>query len=163
MNLYELSASLNTIYQLIEENDGELTEPLETMLDATEADFHKKLENIGKLMLNLDAEIAGFKNEEKRLAISRQVKENLKEKLKAYVKEAMEETKNTKVKLDTFTFCIQKNPPSLNIVAREKIPGEYFIELEPKLDSQNLLSDLKAGVSIPGAELENAKTHLRQR
>lgn len=163
MNLYEISASLNTIYQLIEENAGELTEPLETMLDATEADFHKKLENIGKLMLNLDAEIAGFKKEEKRLSASRQIKENLKEKLKAYVKEAMEETKNTKVKLDTFTFCIQKNPPSINIIDQGKIPGEYFIELEPKLDFKNLLSDLKAGVALPGVELENTKTHLRQR
>ena len=49
-----------------------------------------------------------------------------------------------KFKTDLFSFGIQKNAPSLDIIDETKIPEEYFIPQDPKLDRKRLLADIKA-------------------
>ena len=64
----------------------------------------------------------------------------------------MKVTGKTKFKGQLFSFSIQKNPPSVNVIDEKLIPEEYFIPQEPTLDKKRLLTDIKSGAEIPGAD-----------
>ena len=56
-----------------------------------------------------------------------------------------------KFKTDLFSFNIQKNPASVNIVG--EVPEEFLIPQEPKVDKKAILAALKAGKTFKFAEL----------
>jgi len=60
-----------------------------------------------------------------------------------------------------FTFNIQKNPPSLNVVNAELIPRVFYEEQEPKLNRRELLNFAKES-DIPGVEvMQNESLRIR--
>jgi len=148
-NLYELSSNFMEVQALIEEGN----EGLRDTLDAIDLAIEDKLENIAKLIRNLDGEATALKNEEERLADKRKSIENNIKNLKQYSQSALEDTGNRKLKAGIFTYSIQKNPPSVAINDDKLIPQEYYVPVEPKLDKQYIKEMLKDGEEVPGAEL----------
>src|SRR5690606_9289213 len=108
-----------------------------------------KLENIGKVIRNLEAEVNAYKEEEKRLADKRKSIENNIKNLKQYAEEALRVTGKRKVKAGLFTFSIQKNPPSVVINDEKLIPKQFYVPVEPKLDKSTIRDLLKNGESVP--------------
>jgi hypothetical protein len=51
----------------------------------------------------------------------------------------------------------------LIVVIEESIPQSYWLPQPPKLDRQALLTQLKRGADIPGAQLSNPKPVLMVR
>lgn len=152
-NLYELTGDFLKVQTMIENGEDGLQDTLESINLAIE----DKLENIGKVIRNLDGEITAFKSEEKRLAERRRTIENEVKRLKLYAEESMKATDNRKVKAGTFTFAIQKNPPSASIVDDSLVPKSYYKQADPVLDKKLLLQALKNGESVPGAELKQSE------
>jgi len=149
MKLYELNEAFQNIQALIE--DGE--EGLEDTLESINLAIEDKLENIGKVIKNLEAEANAFKEEEKRLVERRRSIENNIKRLKQYAEDSLKTTGQRKVKAGLFTFAIQKNPPSVKIHDEKLIPEQFFIPVEPKIDKKTLKEMLQEGAEIPGAEL----------
>lgn len=149
MKLYELTADFQTIQSMIEEGQ----EGLEDTLESIELAIEDKLENIGKVIRNLESEANAFKEEEKRLADKRRSLENEVKNLKQYAEMQLKATGERKVKAGLFTFAIQKNPPSVVINDEKLIPERFYVPVEPKLDKASLKEMLKEGAEIPGAEL----------
>lgn len=155
MKLYEITEA----YVSLEENyDGE---NLKEMLDSIKDEFNLKAENIVKVIKNLDGDIEALKNEEKRLADKRRSLEKQKEDLKEYLFYNMQATNSKKIKAGIFDINIQKNPQSIKIIDEAIIPEKYKIA-SYRLDKQALKNDLKDGVEIEGASLEQ-KEGLRIR
>lgn len=149
MKLYELTNSFQQIQSMIEAGEEDLTDTLESIDLAIE----DKLENIGKVIRNLEAETTAFKEEEKRLADKRKSIENNIKNLKLYVEHELKRTGKTNVKAGLFTFAIQKNPPSVKINDESLIPKSYFIQPEPRVDKTSLRKALNGGELIPGVQL----------
>lgn len=149
MKLYELTESFQQIQTMIENG----SEGLEDTLESIELSINDKLENIGKVIRNLEAESAAFKEEEKRLADKRKTIDNNIKNLKLYAEQSLKATGQRKVKAGLFTFNIQKNPPSIDITDKDLIPQKYYVPVEPKLDKQTIKDLLKNGENIPGVEL----------
>jgi len=149
MKLYELTDDFMQVQQMIE--DG--SEGLEDTLESINLEIEDKLENIGKVIRNLEAESAAFKEEEKRLADKRKTIDNNIKNLKLYAEQSLKATGQRKVKAGLFTFNIQKNPPSIDITDKDLIPQKYYVPVEPKLDKQTIKDLLKNGENIPGVEL----------
>ena len=155
-SLYELTAGLQTLWDLMEE--GTLEE--EMLLDAfknQEEEISIKLEGYCKFIKNLESDIAGLKAEEERLKDKRKTMENTIDRAKKAMKAAMEVTGEKKIKGDLFTVAIQANPPSvvLDEQCLENIPEQYLIPQEPKLDRKKIAEDIKAGEDLNGiAHLE---------
>lgn len=147
--LYELTDDFKQVQQMIEEG----YEGLEDTLESIELAIEDKLENIARLIKNIEGDIAAFKAEEKRLAERRKTLENEVKNLKQYAEEQLKATGEKKIKAGTFTFAIQKNPPSVRITDEELIPKEYYVPVDPKLDKTKLKNLLKEGEKIPGVEL----------
>lgn len=149
MKLYELTDDFMQVQSMIE--DGQ--EGLEDTLESINLEIEDKLENVGKVIRNLEAESAAFKEEEKRLADKRKTIDNNIKNLKLYAEQSLKATGQRKVKAGLFTFNIQKNPPSIDITDKDLIPQKYYVPVEPKLDKQTIKDLLKNGENVPGVEL----------
>jgi len=147
--LYELTSDFLQVQQMIE--DG--VEGLEDTLESINLALEDKLENIGKVIRNLESEVNQFKEEEKRLADKRKAIENNIKRLKDYAEQSMIATGNKKLKTGIFTFAIQKNPPSINVVDEKLIPKKYFVPVDPKLDKKSIQQSIKDGELVPGVQL----------
>ena len=155
MKLYELSQSYQDILDLAEsvEDNQYLLETLETIED----EFNSKLENIGKVMSSLDADMASIDYEIKRLQEKKKALNSNKANLKTYVENEMQKIGKRKVKTTLFTFGIQNNPPSLDIIDDQYIPKEFYEPQEPKLNKRELLKALKQGDTIKGVEIKQSE------
>ena len=152
-SIYELSAEFMTLWQLME--DGTLEdEALEGAFDVAKEDLALKLEGYCKFIKNLESDIAGLKEEEKRLATRRKTMENTIERAKAAMQNAMRIAGEKKMPAGTFTVSLQQNPPRVVLDEQyiENIPEKYLIPQEPTINKKLILEDLKEGFAIPELE-----------
>ena len=153
MRLYDLSQNYRQVLELIEEGDERYLDTLEALDEAIE----DKTENYGKVIKSVEAGIEGLKAEEKRLAERRKFMENSVKRMKQNVEESMIQTGKKKIKGQLFTFSIQKNPPSVEVIEERHIPQGFWIPQEPKLNKKELLEELKLGHEVPGVELRQTE------
>ena len=157
MKLYELTQNYLNLQELLE-NEEIPKEMITEALDNVGEELEAKAENIAKLIKTLEVDITGYKAEELRLSNKRKSLENRVKSLKEYLDNAMKVTGKTKFKGKLFSFSIQKNTPSVNVLDEKLIPEEYFIPQEPALDKKRLLSDLKSGIKVEGAEIKQTES-----
>ena len=77
--------------------------------------------------------------------------------------EAMCEVGLKKVEEPDFTASARAGLPPLIVVSEKEIPEGYWMQQPPKLDRQSLLTDLKRGEVVAGAQLGNPKPNLAVR
>jgi predicted nuclease with TOPRIM domain len=155
LKLYELTQSYQDILDLAE--SAEDNQYLYEALEALEDEFENKLENIGKVMQSLDADSEGIDYEIKRLQEKKKALKTNKDNLKRYVEREMLKLGKRKIKTRLFSFNIQNNAPSLDILDDRYIPKEFYTEQEPKLDKRSLLKSLKSGDVIKGVEIKQTE------
>ena len=78
--------------------------------------------------------------------------------MKDSLEQAMLDVDMKRIKTELFTFNIQKNPPSLDVVDESKIPDAYFDPQPPKLDKKFVLMKLKEGTEIPGVQVRQGES-----
>ena len=152
-SIYELSEEFLTLWILME--DGTLDdEALADAFDVAVGDLSAKLEGYCKFIKNLESDIAGLKEEEKRLNTRRKTMENTIERAKAAMQNAMRIAGEKKMPAGTFTVSLQQNPPKvvLDEPYIENIPEKYLIPQEPTINKKLILEDLKEGFVIPELE-----------
>lgn len=155
-SLYELTAGLQTLWDLMEE--GTLEE--EMLLDAfknQEEEISIKLEGYCKFLKNLESDIAGLKAEEDRLKARRKAMENTRDRMKAVMRDAVLAAGEKKIPCGTFTVSVQNNPSKVVMDEQyiENIPEEYLKYAEPDIDRALIKRHLEAGVLPEGiAHLE---------
>lgn len=154
MNLYELSSAYQQIQAMIEDGQEGLEDTLESLNDAIE----DKAVGYAKVIRNLEGQVTVLKNEEQRLADRRKSLENNIKRLKESLQENMIDTGVKKIKTDLFSFNIQKNPPSVEVLNEKAIPQTYFIQVDPKLDKKSILADLKGGKKVPGVGIRQGES-----
>ena len=68
-----------------------------------------------------------------------------------------------KLEQPDFTASVRAGSPSLVVTAQDLIPEVYWVPQAPKLSRQALLTDLKQGAQVSGAQLSNAQPVLMVR
>lgn len=152
IKLYELSNTINEVWNLLESEDVDL-EVIESTLLSLEAAFEEKADGIASIMKSLDAEAEAIKAEEVRLAARRKAAENRKEWLKWYLEREMERSGLSKVKTPKFTVSLQLNPPSVEVLDPGVIPSNFWKVPEPQLDKKSIVQAFKEGQLIDGVRL----------
>ena len=153
MKLYELTQNYRNLQELLDDETIPQDEILKA-LNGLEGQFDEKAENIVKVMKSIDADVKGLKDEEKRLSDRRKALENRSINLKAYLTDSMRAIGKEKIKGNIFTLAFQKNPPSANISDTTLIDYKYLIPQLPTIDKKSILTDLKSGLVVAGAELK---------
>ena len=149
-SIYELTQEFETLWQLME--DGILDdEALAGAFDVATEDLAVKLEGYCKFIKNLESDIAGLKEEEKRLATRRKTMENTVERSKLAMQKAMTIAGEKKIPAGSFTCSIQANPPKVILDEMElaKIPEKYLVPQEPTINKKLMLEDLKDNFEVP--------------
>ena len=137
----------------------------ETLADTLEGitDLHEMIAAVIRSALVDEALQTGLRTrlEDMRERLTRLEKRGAKKRQLAL--EAMCNAGLKKLEQPDFTVSARAGPQPLVIVAENVIPQSYWVPQPPKLDRQSLLSDLKRGDAIPGAQLGNPQPCLAVR
>lgn len=154
MKLYELTNLFaDFAYRLEQAETPEEIEACSIALDGIEFSFDEKVENIVKMIRNMEADAKAYKEEEARFKAKKQSVENKIKNLKDYVFDSMEYLGKEKIQADLFTVSIRNNAPSVEILDESAIPEDYFIPQPAKFDKISIKNAIKSGEVVAGAEL----------
>lgn len=161
--LYELSTELATINNKLITTDGEITPELETRLDAVNLALTEKATGLRKWLAIIDGDEGALDTEIKRLQKIKKQNENLRERLKEYIKKNMEVADLKKIETPIGTFSIAKNPSSVETVALEATPDEFRTEIPATWvpDKKAIKTALEEGYEVAGWKLITDRTNLR--
>lgn len=157
MKLYELTQNYLNLQELLEDPTVPV-EIIDTALNEVGEQLEDKAENIAKLIKTMEVEAAGYKEEETRLAARRKTLESRTKGLKEYLESSMRAVNKLKFKGKLFSFNIQKNQASVEVLDESLIPKELFNTPAPVLDKKETISRLKAGEEIPGVMLKQSES-----
>ena len=158
---------MSTLYQLSDEYQELLSmaldpdideEALADTLEGIEGEIEDKADGYAKVMRNLEADASAIKAEIARLTERKKHIEANIDRMKRSLKTAMRLTGKTKFKTSLFSFNIAKNPPALKIDMPDRVPDEFLIPQEPKIDSVAIKKELKEGTVFDWCHLEQSES-----
>lgn len=153
-DIYSVDPAFQELVELDELDDIDLSEAKYQAFSPEE-----KITNLVRAYQNNRAEIEALKSEEKRLKERRAARERREEWYRKEVQACMYFAKKQKIKTPFYTAYIGKGQPSLTVTDEAEIPDEYFETVTTrKLDRRKLLDEMKAGVYIEGAKIEQKET-----
>ena len=156
MKLYEITGEILELLTMAE--DLELDQKMiQDTMEGLDFEFEEKAEAYAKVVKTLEMDIAGLDKEIQRMTKRKATIKNNIDRLKRSLEGAMIATGKRKFKTPLFGFGIQKNPPSLNILDKSKVPAEFWIEQQPKLDKKAALAYVK-GNEVDWAELSQTES-----
>ena len=162
MNLYEMSAGYNQIFNMAMDEEADL-DVLEDTLQSIEGGIEVKVENGIKLIKSLQAFADNVKKEQEFHKKRHEVLENRIKRIKEYYRSNLVLIGKDKITTTVGTMAIQKSTPSLKIT-QELLPVEYLtiIPQSYEANKEKIKQDIKTGKEIPGAQLIQGN-HLRIR
>lgn len=156
MKLYEITGEILELLTMAE--DLELDQKMiQDTMEGLDFEFEEKAEAYAKVVKTLEMDIAGLDEEIQRMTKRKATIKNNIDRLKRSLEGAMIATGKRKFKTPLFGFGIQKNPPSLNVLDESKIPEEFWIEQQPKLDKKAALAYIKEN-EVDWAELSQTES-----
>ena len=150
--LYELTGQFNHVAEMLTDEHIEQEVIIHT-LESIDAAIEEKADNYAKLIKNQESDSKGIAEEIKRLQARKQAKDNNIKNMKLSLQNAMNEIGKTKFKTNLFSFNIQKNPISVNIVDESLIPDE-FKKIKIEFDK----TAIKKAENVPGIELTQSES-----
>ena len=156
MKLYEITGEILELLTMAEELELDQKMIRDTM-EGLDFEFEEKAEAYAKVVKTLEMDITGLDTEIQRMTKKKATIKNNIDRLKRSLEGAMIATGKRKFKTPLFGFGIQKNPPSLNVLDESKIPEEFWIEQQPKLDKKAALAYVKEN-EVDWAELSQTES-----
>ena len=159
-SLFEINSNIDSLLESdIQRNeelvDGETGEilSLEEMLDQLELDQKTKIENVALYIKNINADIEAMKNEEKKMAERRKVRENQAERLKTYLSMNLQNAGYQKFETARCVLSFRKST-SVEIKDGAILPKEFIVtKVTEAPDKKALLEAMKLGEMVDGCNL----------
>lgn len=138
------------------------SEEIQNAFEQIKDDVKTKADNYAKMIRNLESDIEGLKEEEKRIKARKESKKRVIENLKANLMWSMKQTGETKFKTQLFSFSVAKNgglaPLKLN-KSVDELPEE-FVKIEKKADTDALRKYIEEYGDFTYAEIEERGEHV---
>lgn len=154
-SLFQIDAEITACIKLENSDDyvntitGEILDA--DALDQLKMEIPRKLENLGRWMLNLEAEEKALADQEKRFKERKDAVKKKRESIKSYVGTFLN---GKPYKCTDFEFKFRKTESVAFNGDIRKVPEDYLRYKEPELDKAKIKKALKDGVEIPGCSLE---------
>lgn len=154
-NLYELMGEYEVLQKMVDD-EGVAADAVAAYLDRldeSKGSLRDKVDNICRVLKNLDGDIDAIKKEEKRLKARRQARENNVEKLREWVFSSMSILEVQEIKTDVFTVSVVNGREKVVIVDESKIPEDFWkVKRDPDtkklMDAYKEDGEIVAGVDI---------------
>jgi hypothetical protein len=166
-SLMDIVARFREVLFAIDELDGEVTDALFDELQAAEGDLTQKIDRCLWVGDEAGTRARMFRDRAKALTEHARVLEAQEDRLKAYVKTAMELAKVQRLETENYaSVLIKKNPASVDIeepdvFAQTHKDDAALVTWEPKINKKAVGDRLKAGQAVAGAKLITDKTCLQ--
>ena len=154
-SLYELSAEYAGFLDAYAnaQNEEEAAEILQSLVDI-HGELTEKAEGYIRVIKNVQSDVDGYKAEAKRLSAKAKAGENLIERLKGAMLDAMQMTGRDKIPTSIGKWRLQKNPYKCEVTDWTKIPQEFREPQPDKVDNAGLIKHFKAtGELFDGCEI----------
>ena len=154
-SLYELSAEYAGFLDAYAnaQNGEEAAEILQSLVDI-HGELTEKAENYVKVIKNVQSDVDGYKAEAKRLSAKAKAGENLIERLKNAMLDAMKMTDTPVIQTSIGKWRLQPNPYKCVVTDWTKIPMEFREPQPDKVDNAGLIKHYKAtGEVFDGCEV----------
>ena len=164
MKLYELKDAYKNLLEVMESEEFKENSDVAAALDSIEDDLKSKLNNIGFILKDKEADITARKNEIERLTNANKVDSNTIERLKNYMRVTLAELAGDGAyKVETALFKFSLSKPRYD---RLEIDGNFNLDTLPAeyktvkvVENKKAIKDaLKAGEHIDGAFLAETRT-----
>ena len=157
MNLYELTGEYLSLMAMADDPDID-PEVLADTLEAVEGEFEAKFDLYVKIIRQLEYSVAAQRAESKIMDKKAVAGDKKIDRIKMLMRDAMTRTGKVKFRTDMFSYWMQNTPERVVLDDVKKIPKEYLIEQDPKIDRMKIKEDIKAGKNLEGvAHLEQDK------
>jgi len=120
MRLYEIPEAYRALDVLAESG-----EDVSLALAALDGELSRKAEAVIHVLRNLDAETEAYAQEIKRLTDRKRAAEANVERIRSYVRSAMETSNITRIKAGTFSVTLGEGPEKVEIDDDAALPDEY--------------------------------------
>ena len=160
ISIYSLSDDLRALYEAIYDNDGELTEELESSLsELTEDKIPKKLMGVGAILRKIDGDIESFKEEKRMLDNKMKHFQKVEEKLKNRVHQLLNIMETDKVSTNTGTFYRRTSSP-IEIEDVESLPKELYTYKKSPVPKSDIKKYIEEHGEIPKGVRVSEKEHI---
>ncbi len=162
MRLYELTEQYRRILAHIEDAEEDFTDEEWEAVLQVEDDFRAKVENLGKFIQSLNADVEAIKAERKRLADRQYSLARKVEGLKRYLVGALQATGTRRVKGQLLTVGLRKAPVSCVVEDLDAVPETFKRQIvEWKVDKKAVNAHFKeTGEILPGVTMVTDKQTL---
>ena len=158
-SLHQLTAAYSQLEAMLSEPDADQAQ-IEKYIDECEGALKEKSTSIGYVIQNLEATAKAIKDAEDRMADRRKAIENKVKGIKNYLLRNMQNSGIKSIECPEFKISLCNSPPSVIIDDESLIPLQYLRQPEPPPpapDKKQILADIKEGVVIPGARVEQGQ------
>lgn len=157
IKLYEIEQEYISLANQIIDNEGELSEELETALMINQEQLEQKGKGYGYIIKDIEAEIDAIDVEIKRLSAMKKSRTNAVDKLKTSLSQAMQLFDISELKTPTLKINFRKSE-SVEVESIGLLDPLYIVTKEVKTaDKESIKLAIKGGLEVVGAVL---KTNL---
>lgn len=127
-------------------------------MEAIDGEIEDKADGYAKVIKELEGRAYLIDKEIKRLQDKKKTIGNNIKHIKGSLERSMIATGKRKFKTLLFSFGIQKNPASVNVINPEAVPEEFWKQQDPVLDKRGLLSFIKENGNTDYAEITQSES-----
>ncbi|NWO21341.1 siphovirus Gp157 family protein [Oribacterium sp. oral taxon 102] len=157
MTFYDLTEEYMQVLRMAEDPEVDET-ALRDTLEGLSGEIEDKVDGYCGVIAQLSSDAKGLDAQIARMAEMKASLERNIRRMKQTLQSNMELIGKPKVKTPLFSVWIQKNVPSLKLDVEDpkQLPAEYLIPQDPKINTQKIKDELKAGEKLPFARLEQS-------
>lgn len=153
-SIAQLFSEQNELLQKIINNDGEVTNEIESQLESLATLIPSKVDSYYAVLDRIENESVYFKTKADEFTAAQKSLMNVHYKIRERIKFLMQQEGINKLPGVDFQFSLSKTKPAVTINNLDLIPKEYSeIVQETKINKDMLREDLERGVPVPGASL----------
>ena len=157
IHLYCIQEEYKELMNIIEENDGEITDDVMDELLKNESDFNTKVENYVRMIRHYKSVQDAAKTEIDYIRSKQNVAKNCEERLREYLTSAMKERGLEKVKTD-FVSVTRKETKSISDNINLDVVPEEFIKVERSLKKKEIGEAVKGGAIFDWLEYDKKES-----
>ena len=154
LSLYNLTSEIDALAQLIEMDEGEITEDHQALMDYADALITEKTDQIVNFFNHLKDEVSAAKARRDELTEFIRARENAIKRLSGYVLGCMDKLQTNNFRGDLYEIKERKPSKALRIEDENAVPNEYVtVETTVKVDKMKLKNAVKNGLEVKGISL----------
>lgn len=157
-SLYDIGARYAALLDRMESAEGDEALDVLDELAMMDDELEVKAENYIRIIKTKEAEADGFDKEAKRLTARKQAAENVAKRLKQAMLDAMKLAGKTELPTSIGKWKVQSNPLSCEVLDINKVPQEWHIKCDDKIDKVGLIKHYKmTGELVDGCEFKQTE------